>query len=165
MKKMLRLQAVTVVLTVPADDARLARSVAIRWHRAREGMQKKTGTPPADGATTITYNFVADVRGSEDGPSAGRRACAAARHGVDFNVPRSDDREPTGDSRAGTTVRRAVGLPRGSRGNVASVEAQIMADCPVIYYDDEAEYDGGPPVRRYLRWVAGICGPRDPDMH
>jgi hypothetical protein len=56
---------------------------------------------------------------------------------------------------------------------MASVEAQLMADCPVIHYD-AAEYDGGQPVQRLLRWggatlaaaalwVSGICGGRDPD--
>jgi hypothetical protein len=55
--------------------------------------------------------------------------------------------------------------PHGSRG-MASVEAQIMAGCPVIYYDD-----GGPPILRLLQWSAealalwlsGMCGRRDPE--
>jgi hypothetical protein len=60
--------------------------------------------------------------------------------------------------------------PRGSRG-MASPEAQMMANCPVIYFDDD-EYGGGPPVLiRLLRWstealalwLSGMCGRRDTD--
>ncbi|CAM0958404.1 unnamed protein product [Alopecurus aequalis] len=163
-------QAVTVVVTVPFDDAR---SVAIRLHRARE----KTGMPPADGADgvaaqpaghkitdqpgTMTYHALVcgdraaglvDVRGIDAGPLS----CAGPSTG-----------------HAGTTVRRAVGSAHGSRGK-ASIEAQIMADNPVIHYD-AADYHGCPRVQRLLRragstlaaaalWVAGICSPRDPDV-
>jgi hypothetical protein len=161
---------------------------------------QKIGTPPAEGATTITYNFSADrpgtftyparygrdrvgglvdVRARKDGPSAGRRACTDAGHGI-VNLPRRDDGikgPPTTAGRAGkpasTAVRRVDGSAWG-RWGIASVEAQLMADCPVIHYD-RAEYDEGPSVRRLLRWsgatlaaaalwVSGICGPRDPDL-
>ncbi|CAM0958403.1 unnamed protein product [Alopecurus aequalis] len=198
-------QSVTVVLTVAVDDGRLSRSVAIRWHRAHEktgsgtasadGVEDVTTTLPR--GHTITYNFVAehagtftyrarygrdraasriDVRapGSEGGHaglSVSRLPRAAAGHGV-ANVPATDSRARVGRPvTAGTAVRRADG--RGSRG-MGSVVAQIMGDCPVIYYND-AEYDGGPPVQRLLRWsvatltaaalwVSGLCGPRDQDV-
>uniref|UniRef100_A0ACD5TYK2 Uncharacterized protein n=1 Tax=Avena sativa TaxID=4498 RepID=A0ACD5TYK2_AVESA len=208
-------QGVTVVLTVPVHGARLARTVAIQWHRTREGVQK-TGTPSADGVTTITYNFAADrpgtfiyharyrrdrdratglvdVRASEAGPSAVRqarthaagpsavrRARTAARHAA-ADVPRRDDGSAGGggSSSARTAVPRSHGdglaLARCWGMVRVSVEAQLMGDCPVIYYDD-AEYGGGAPVLGLLRrpaaalaaaalWVSGICGPRDPDMH
>jgi hypothetical protein len=95
------------------------------------------------------------VKGSAATPSAGRLPRADARHGA-VNAP------PSRPELIAVPRRFA---PRGSRG-MASVEAQMMAGCPVIYYDDCE-----PPVLRLLRWSAkalalwlsGICGRRDPE--
>jgi hypothetical protein len=94
-------------------------------------------------------------------PSAGRlpRADARARHGAASVPPRRPEL---------IAVPRRLAL-RGSRG-MASPEAQMMANCPVLYFDDQ-EYDGDPPVLRLLRWSAealalwlsGVCGRRDPE--
>jgi hypothetical protein len=94
------------------------------------------------------------VKGSVARPSAGRLPPADARDRA-VNVP------PSRPELIAVPRRFA---PRGSRG-MASVEAQIMAGCPVIYYDD-----GEPPVLRLLRWSAealalwlsGMCGPARP---
>jgi hypothetical protein len=92
--------------------------------------------------------------------SAGRLPCKDARHRA-VNAP------PSRPALIAVPQRFA---PRGSRG-MASVEGQLMANCPVIYFDDE-EYGDGSPVLRLLRrsaealalWLSGICGRRDPDV-
>jgi hypothetical protein len=133
----------------------------------------------ASKAGTDAGHGIVNLPRRDDGISAAgcRARTADARHVVAANVPRSDQGPPTTAGRASkpasTAVRRVDGSAWG-RWGIASVEAQLMADCPVIHYD-RAEYDEGPSVRRLLRWsgatlaaaalwVSDICGPRDPDL-
>jgi hypothetical protein len=171
-----------VVLTLAVNGDRLSRRVAreVRSSYARPGLQQ-TGLAPsaaaAQGVVTtttrcagnkITYKYHR-VKGSvaPPPPSAGSLPCTNARHGA-VNVP-PRDKGPTAAGKPALIAVPRRFAPRGSRG-MASPEAQMMANCPVIYFDDE-EYDGDPPVLRLLRWSAealalwlsSICGRRDPD--
>jgi hypothetical protein len=122
-----------------------ARSIDRKYFAHRlinlRGCLQKTGTPPAEGATTITYNFAADrpgtftyharyghdrdraaghvdVRASKAGPSAGSRASTDAGLGV-VNLPRRDDGISAAGCRARTAAARHVvadNVPRSDQG-------------------------------------------------
>jgi hypothetical protein len=133
------------------------------------------GSVASGRARTDAGHGVADVLRKEEGLDGAAKLVGVHKIEAGGRARTDAGREKRGESHAGILAPIPFPWPWTSSNEHASIEARIMAGCPVLHYHN-AEYGNHPVFWSLLRlsvevlgaaalWVSGICSRRDPDMH
>ncbi|KAM0828286.1 hypothetical protein ACQ4PT_067650 [Festuca glaucescens] len=133
------------------------------------------GSVASGRARTDAGHGVADVLLKEEGLDGAAKLVGVHKIEAGGRARTDAGREKRGESHAGILAPIPFPWPWTSSNEHASIEARIMAGCPVLHYH-AAEFGNHPVFWSLLRlsaevlgaaalWVSGICSGRDPDMH